>query len=45
MKKWQKVARRKVYGFFPVWVIVLVGVTLVVFAIILGVVLAMLKKR
>lgn len=44
-KKWKQVARRKVCDIVPIWVLVLVAVTFVLFGIILGTVLAILKPR
>ncbi|KAL3420772.1 hypothetical protein PVAG01_07217 [Phlyctema vagabunda] len=45
LKKWQQVARRKVWGIVPVWVFVLVAIMLVLFGIILGSVFAALKPK
>ncbi|PBP20660.1 hypothetical protein BUE80_DR008553 [Diplocarpon rosae] len=45
LKKWQKVARRKLCGVVPVWVLVLVSLMFVLFGIILGTVLAILKPK
>ncbi|KAI9051261.1 hypothetical protein LZ554_005362 [Drepanopeziza brunnea f. sp. 'monogermtubi'] len=45
LNKWQKMARKKVCGVVPVWVLVLIGIMFVVFAIILGTVLAVLKPK
>lgn len=45
MKKWQKVARRKLCGIVPVWVVVLVVLVFIMFGIILGTVLAILKPK
>ena len=43
MKKWQQIARRKVCGIIPIWVFVLIAMCFVLFGIILGTVLALLK--
>lgn len=45
LKRWQKFARRKVCGIIPFWAIGLAIVVLVLFGIILGVVLALLKPK
>lgn len=42
-KKWRMIARKKVCGIIPVWAFVLFGIAVVLFAIILGTVLAVLK--
>lgn len=43
LKKWQRKARRQVCGIIPVWVFVLLAIVFVLFGIILGTVLAILK--
>lgn len=43
LNKWQKRARRKIYGVVPVWVLLLIGIVFILFGIILGTVLAVLK--
>jgi len=43
MKKWQRVARRKVCGIIPIWVFVLIAICFILFGIILGTVFALLK--
>ena len=45
LKKWQKVARRKVCAIIPIWAIVLAAIVVVLFGIILGAVLAALKPK
>jgi hypothetical protein len=45
LKKWQKVARRKICGIIPVWAIVLVGIAFILFGAILGSVLAALRPK
>jgi hypothetical protein len=44
-KKWRRVAAKKVCGIIPVWGFVLFGIAVVLFAIILGTVLAVLKPK
>ena len=45
LRKWQVVARRRVCGIVPLWAIILAALVLVMFAIILGTVLALLKPK
>ncbi|KAH8663055.1 hypothetical protein BGZ60DRAFT_380001 [Tricladium varicosporioides] len=45
LKKWQVIARRKVYGIVPIWVFVLIAIVFILFGIILGTVLAILKPK
>lgn len=45
LKKWQKVAKKKLCGIVPVWVLVLAATVLIIFVIILAVVLAVLKNN
>jgi hypothetical protein len=45
LKKWQKVARRKVCGIVPIWAFALVGAAFVIFGIILITVLVILKPK
>ncbi|RDL42007.1 uncharacterized protein BP5553_01986 [Venustampulla echinocandica] len=45
LKNWQKAARRKVCGIVPVWVLALVALVFIMFGIILGTVLAILKPK
>jgi hypothetical protein len=45
LKKWQKVARRRVCGIIPIWAIALVSAAFLLFAIILAAVLATLWHR
>ncbi|KAE8453754.1 hypothetical protein EG329_009265 [Mollisiaceae sp. DMI_Dod_QoI] len=45
LKKWQLVARRKVCMVVPIWAIVLAAIVFILFAIILGTVLAILKPK
>lgn len=45
LKKWQIVARRKVCHIIPIWAIVLAAIVLILFALILGVTLKLLKPR
>lgn len=45
LKKWQQIARRKVCGIIPIWAFVLVGAAFILFAIVLGTVLAILKPK
>jgi hypothetical protein len=45
LKRWQQVARRKLCNIVPIWVIVLIAVVFVLFGIILGTVLAILKPK
>lgn len=45
LKKWQRVAKRKVCGVVPVWAIVLAAAVFILFGIILGTVLAILKPK
>lgn len=40
MKKWQRIARKKLWGIIPVWSIGLVIITLILFVVILLAVLA-----
>jgi hypothetical protein len=44
-RKWQQVARRKICGIIPVWCIVLAATTLLLFGVILGATLAILKSK
>ncbi|TVY50085.1 hypothetical protein LOCC1_G000001 [Lachnellula occidentalis] len=43
LKKWQRIAKRKLCGIVPIWVLVLVAAVLIIFVIILATVLAVLK--
>ncbi|CAG8972248.1 hypothetical protein HYALB_00001646 [Hymenoscyphus albidus] len=43
LKRWQRKAKRHVWGIIPVWVFVLLAVMFILFGIILGTVLAILK--
>lgn len=45
LKKWQQVARRKLCNVVPIWVLVLIALVFVLFGIILGTVLAVLKPK
>lgn len=45
LKKWQKIARRRVCGIIPIWAIALVSAAFLLFAIILSAVLATLWHR
>lgn len=45
LKKWQQVARKRICDIVPVWVIVLVVVVFVLFGVILGTVLAILRPK
>lgn len=45
LKKWQKTARRKVCGIIPIWALFLTAGIFVLFGIILGTVLAVLKPK
>ncbi|KAF4629054.1 hypothetical protein G7Y89_g9092 [Cudoniella acicularis] len=45
LKKWQQIARRKVWKIIPIWVFVLVAIVFILFGIILGTVLAILKPK
>jgi hypothetical protein len=45
LKRWQQIARRKLCHIVPIWVIVLVAIMFVLFGIILGTVLAILKPK
>lgn len=44
-KKWRMIARKKACGIIPIWAFVLFGCAVVLFAIILGTVLAILKPK
>jgi hypothetical protein len=46
LKKWKRIARKKICGIIPVWAIALAGATLVIFAIILaGVLISLWRKH
>ena len=45
LKKWQRTARKKICGIVPLWVMVLVALVFIMFGIILGTVLAVLKPK
>ncbi|KAK6594201.1 hypothetical protein H4I96_11114 [Botrytis cinerea] len=45
LKKWQVVAKRKLCGIVPVWVVVLIVLVFVLFGIILGTVFAILRPK
>ena len=45
LKRWQRVAKKKLCGIVPVWVLVLAAAVLIIFVIILAVVLAVLKSH
>lgn len=45
LKKWQRAAKRKVCGIVPIWAIALAAAVFILFAIILGTVLAILKPK
>ncbi len=45
LKKWQRMAKKNVCGIIPRWVLVLVAVVFIIFGIILGTVLAILKPK
>lgn len=45
LKKWQQFARKKACGIVPVWAIGLAGIVLVLFGMILGIVLTVLKPK
>ncbi|TVY67467.1 hypothetical protein LSUE1_G008786 [Lachnellula suecica] len=45
LKRWQQIAKRKVWQIVPVWVLVLVGVMFILFGIVLGSVFAALKGK
>lgn len=45
LKRWQRVARKRICGIFPVWALGLVGVTLILFVVILLAVLASLWHK
>ncbi|KAH7323761.1 hypothetical protein BKA65DRAFT_74373 [Rhexocercosporidium sp. MPI-PUGE-AT-0058] len=45
LKKWQKTARKKICGIVPLWVMILVALVFIMFGIILGTVLAVLKPK
>lgn len=45
LKKWQVAAKRKVCGIIPVWAIALAAIVFILFGIILGTVLAILKPK
>lgn len=45
LKKWQQVARRKLCNIIPIWVVVLIALVFVLFGIVLGTVLAVLKPK
>ncbi|KAI9738972.1 MAG: hypothetical protein M1818_005286 [Claussenomyces sp. TS43310] len=44
-KKWKTIARRKVWGIVPIWVFVLVGIVLLLFAIILATAFVVIKHK
>lgn len=44
-KKWKSVARRKVWGIVPVWVLVLAGLIILLFALITGVAMGVMKSK
>lgn len=45
LKKWQEIARRKLCDIVPIWVIVLIAIVFILFGIVLGTVLAILKPK
>lgn len=45
LKKWQRTARKKICGIVPLWVMILVVLVFIMFGIILGTVLAVLKPK
>jgi hypothetical protein len=45
LKSWQKAARRKVCGIIPVWVFGIIAISFILFGIILGTVLSILKPK
>lgn len=45
LKKWQRAAKRKVCGIVPVWAIALAAAVFILFGIVLGTVLAILKPK
>lgn len=45
LKRWQKIAKRRVCGIIPIWAFVLVGITFVIFAIVVASVLAVLIRK
>ncbi|KAG9239442.1 hypothetical protein BJ875DRAFT_448114 [Amylocarpus encephaloides] len=45
LKRWQKAARRKVWGIIPVWVFFLTAIVFILFGIVLGTVLAIINPK
>ncbi|PVH83080.1 hypothetical protein DL98DRAFT_513375 [Cadophora sp. DSE1049] len=45
LKRWQRTARKKICGIVPLWVMILVALVFIMFGIILGTVLAVLKPK
>ncbi|KAF7860839.1 hypothetical protein EAF04_008357 [Stromatinia cepivora] len=45
LKKWQIVAKRKLCGIVPLWVVVLIALVFILFVIVLGTVFAILRPR
>ncbi|ESZ91068.1 hypothetical protein SBOR_8531 [Sclerotinia borealis F-4128] len=45
LKKWQVAAKKKLCGIVPVWVVVLITLVFILFAIVLGTVFALLKPK
>ncbi len=45
LKKWQQIARRKIFGIIPVWALALAAIVLVLFVVILVTTLAILKPK